>query len=168
MIKQLFSKHKSSDNRLDIASPLTGEAVPLEQVPDQAFAEKYMGDGMAIEPAEGRLVAPFDSKVAHLIHSHHAVILEHASGLQLLVHIGINTVALQGDGFKAHVQTGDEVKAGQLLIEFDIAKIKAAGYPVITPIVIANGDETVESLEAKLSGTVRAGEQGALQVVLKK
>jgi sugar PTS system EIIA component len=166
MFNKLFSKNKASDNRLEIASPMTGTSVPLEQVPDEAFAGKYMGDGIAVEPSEGKLIAPFDGKVAHMIHSSHAIILEHESGLQLLAHIGINTVALGGEGFKAHVQTGDEVKAGQLLIEFDIAAIQAAGYPVITPIVIANGEETVTSLESRF-GAIQAGEAGALQVVLK-
>ncbi|MEK8126884.1 PTS glucose transporter subunit IIA [Paenibacillus filicis] len=166
MFSKLFSKNKASDNRLEIASPMTGTAVPLSQVPDQAFAEKYMGDGVAVEPSEGKLIAPFDGKVAHMINTRHAVILEHESGLQLLVHIGINTVALGGEGFTAYVQTGDEVKAGQLLIEFDMAAIQAAGYPVITPVVIANEEESVESLESRF-GAVRAGEAGALQVVLK-
>ncbi|MCM3699016.1 PTS glucose transporter subunit IIA [Paenibacillus macerans] len=95
-----------------ISSPLTGQAVPLAVVPDEAFSGGHMGPGLAIEPSEGKLVAPFDGKVAHVIKSHHAVILEHPSGLQFLFHIGINTVSLKGEGFASRTAAGDEVKAG--------------------------------------------------------
>ena len=101
---------------LEIHSPVKGKVVPLEQVPDPAFAERQMGSGVAIEPTEGKVLAPFDATVGHVIKSKHAVILEHASGLQLLIHVGINTVSLKGEGFTAHVKTGDQVKAGQLQI----------------------------------------------------
>lgn len=164
MFNGWLSKNKVT--AVAIASPLTGEAVPLTEVPDEAFAGKYMGDGVAIKPGEGKLVAPFDGVIAHLIDSKHAVIIEHASGLQLLVHIGINTVALQGKGFKAFVATGDKVTAGQTLIEFDPELIQAEGYPLITPVVIAN-QEITERLEYDYK-TVVAGEPALLQAVLKK
>lgn len=165
----MFSKwisNKAKKNKLDIASPMTGTSMPLENVPDEAFAGKHMGDGVAIEPDEGKLIAPFDCTVVHLIHSNHAIILEHESGVQLLAHIGINTVALKGEGFKPLVETGDKVRAGDTLIEFDIEFIRQAGYPLITPILIANGEETVESLEASFKD-VKAGEPSLLQAVLK-
>lgn len=166
----MFSKwlsNKTKTNRLEIASPITGKAVELEQVPDEAFAGKHMGEGVAIEPTEGKLVAPFDGKVAHRIDTNHALILEHESGVQLLVHIGINTVALRGEGFTSHVSTGDKVTAGQTLIEFDIKRIKEAGYPLITPVIIANGEESVSAVEFRL-GPVRAGDAGLLSALLKK
>lgn len=141
-----WTKRQHLVNQIEIVAPMTGKAVPLEQVPDEAFAQKFMGDGVAIEPADGVLVSPFDGKVAHLIDTHHAVIVEHESGLQMLLHIGINTVALKGQGFHAKAAAGDAVKAGQPLIECDLEAVKAAGYPVITPVVMAN-QETVESFE---------------------
>lgn len=164
MFGKLF---KAKKDMFQITAPITGKAVPLTEVPDEAFAGGHMGRGIAIEPSVGKLIAPFDAVVAHVIHTNHAVILEHASGLQLLVHIGINTVAMKGEGFKGYVQIGDEVKAGQTLVEFDIEAIRAAGYPLITPVIIANEDESVAELEV-LQGTVTAGQDPVIQAVLAK
>ncbi|WP_438444037.1 PTS sugar transporter subunit IIA [Gorillibacterium sp. sgz5001074] len=158
---------KQKNTKLEILSPLTGESVPLELVPDDAFAGKHMGDGVAIEPSQGVLTAPFDGTVAHLIQTKHALILEHESGLQLLVHIGINTVALKGEGFRAMVGTGDKVWAGQPLIEFDMDFIRAKGFPLITPVVLANGEERSASLEEPVFAQVRAGQSRLLTAELK-
>lgn len=168
MFKWLKGKTQSKLEVLEVVAPLTGKVVPLEQVPDPAFAQKAMGEGVAIEPAEGKVVAPFDGKVAHLIDkSKHAVILEHASGVQVLIHIGVNTVSLKGEGFKAHVSTGDEVKAGQLLIEFDIKAIQEAGYPVVTPILIPDGVEAVKSVQSvENAGSVTALSETVIHVHL--
>ncbi|MCZ8519263.1 MULTISPECIES: PTS sugar transporter subunit IIA [Paenibacillus] len=166
MLSKLFGG-KSKANVLDIASPLSGSAVALSQVPDAAFAEGHMGGGLAIEPSEGKLVAPFDGTVAHLIKTRHALILEHATGVQVLMHIGINTVALKGEGFNALIASGDTVKAGQTLIEFDMEAIRAAGYPLITPVVMANQEEAVAGLEVVKMGAVQAGDTGILRVTVK-
>lgn len=153
-------------NVLDLTSPIQGRAVPLENVPDPAFAEKQMGEGIAIEPTDGRVVAPFDGTVAHVIDkSKHAVILEHATGVQVLIHVGIDTVGLKGSGFKAHVATGDVVKEGQLLLEFDREAIKAAGYSTISPVIIPVGQDIVESIE-EITGDAEAGETPVLRVHL--
>lgn len=162
----VFSKlfKKKQVNGVEISSPLTGEAVSLEKVPDEAFATKCMGDGLAIEPTEGKLVAPFSGTVAHVIKSKHAVILEHDSGLQLLMHIGINTVSLKGEGFTTHVDTGDKVKAGQLLIEFDLDLIKRNGLPTITPLVIANSDDFTAEYTYK---PVQAGDPALIKATKK-
>ncbi|MNM97458.1 Glucose-specific phosphotransferase enzyme IIA component [compost metagenome] len=135
-------------------------------MPDPAFAQRQMGQGIAIEPTEGRVVAPFDGTVAHVIKSKHAVILQHATGLQILVHVGIDTVSLKGSGFTVHVQTGDEVKAGQLLIEFDMDAIRAAGLPLITPILIPDGQEIVEQIEEKPTGSVTINRDVILSIRL--
>ncbi|PYE50167.1 PTS system trehalose-specific EIIBC component [Paenibacillus barcinonensis] len=155
-----------SVNTLEIIAPLTGKAVPLEQVPDPAFAEKQMGEGIAIEPSGNEVVAPFDATVAHVIKSKHAVILEHASGLQILIHVGINTVSLKGEGFAMHVQTGEHVRAGQKLLEFDRKVITDAGYPLITPVIIPDGQDMVERVETS-TGDVTSGQSGVLKVHLK-
>lgn len=99
-----------------------------------------MGEGIAIEPSEGKVYAPFDGTVAHVIKkSKHAVILEHASGAQVLIHVGIDTVSLKGEGFVLHVETYEQVKAGQLLIEFDLDVIRAAGLSTVTPVIVPGG-----------------------------
>lgn len=160
---------KSSASRvniLEVMAPLTGEAVPLEQVPDPAFAEKQMGEGIAIEPSGNQVVAPFDAQVAHVIKSKHAVILEHASGLQVLIHVGINTVSLKGEGFSMFVNTGDRVRAGQKLLEFDRKVIEDAGYPIITPVIIPDGQEMVERVEV-MTGDVTSNRNGVLKIHLK-
>lgn len=150
---------------LEIASPIHGTLVELEQVPDPAFAEKHMGEGIAIEPSEGKVYAPFDGVVAHVMDkSKHAVILEHETGVQLLVHIGINTVGLKGKGFVTHVKSGDSVLAGQLLIEFDMDIIEEAGLPLITPVLIPSGNEFIASVRAITSGIVQANEKKVLTV----
>lgn len=153
-------------NTLEIMAPLTGQAVSLEQVPDPAFAEKQMGEGVAIEPSGNLVVAPFDAQVAHVIKSKHAVILEHASGLQVLIHVGINTVSLKGEGFNMHVEAGEHVKAGQKLLEFDRKVIENAGYPLITPIIIPDGQDMVERVEVT-TGDVTSSQNGVLKVHLK-
>ncbi|MEK5031000.1 PTS system trehalose-specific EIIBC component [Paenibacillus sp. FSL R7-0302] len=153
-------------NILELASPLNGTAVPLEQVPDPAFAEKQMGEGIAIEPSEGKVYAPFDATVAHVIKSKHALILEHASGVQVLIHVGINTVSLKGSGFTARKEIGDKVQAGELLLEFDMEAIRAAGYPLITPIIIPAGQEMVERIEER-TGPATAKQTSILTVHLK-
>lgn len=151
---------------LEIRSPLTGTAVPLEQVPDPAFAQKQMGQGIAIEPADGRVVAPFDGKVVHIIKSKHAVIVEHSSGVQVLIHIGIDTVSLKGNGFTTHVQAGELVKAGQLLIEFDKEVIQQAGLSLITPIIVPDGQEVVSRVEEQASGPVSGNQDVILNIHL--
>lgn len=161
-----WRKKSAEPSTIEILAPVTGKAVSLSQVPDEAFAAGHMGQGIAIEPAEGKLIAPFEGKVVHVIKSNHAVMIENVEGIQFLFHIGINTVSLKGEGFTSHVSVGDKVKAGQLLIEFNIEQIKAAGYPVITPIVVTNADEMVSSLEMH-DGPVTAGRDAIFKAVLK-
>lgn len=163
----MFKRFKKKSNKVvKVHSPLTGKAIPLSQVPDEAFAAGYMGQGIAIEPSEGRLAAPFDGTVAHIINTKHAIILEEsATGLQYLFHIGINTVGLKGEGFINQVKTGDSVQTGQTLIEFDIYAIKAAGYPVVTPIIVTNADELASSVEGHI-GNVAEGRDVVLAITL--
>ncbi|AWB45922.1 PTS beta-glucoside transporter subunit EIIBCA [Paenibacillus sp. CAA11] len=159
----------SSIDKLELLAPITGKVVPLEEVPDPAFSGKHMGEGIAIEPAEGKAFAPFDGTVAHVMEkSKHAVILEHESGVQLLIHIGINTVGLKGSGFKVHVNTGDKVSKGQLLVEFDMETIRQAGLPLVTPVLIPSGLDVVENVIPSVEGNVTAGQETVAVVHLKK
>lgn len=157
----------ASAKMLEVMAPLTGKAVPLEQVPDPAFAEKQMGEGIAIEPSGNQVVAPFDAQVAHVIKSKHAIILEHASGLQVLIHVGINTVSLKGEGFSMYVDTGDRVRAGEKLLEFDRNVIENAGYPLITPVIIPDGQDMIERVET-VTGDVTSSQNGVLRIHLKE
>jgi PTS system glucose-specific IIA component len=144
-------KKKEHITEIEIISPVAGAIVPLEQVPDEAFASKAMGEGFAIEPSEGKVLAPFSGKVAHIMEkSKHAILLEHSTGVQVLIHVGINTVGLKGDGFQLHVKVGDHVRQGQLLLSFDIDKIQKAGYPVITPLIIPDGQDQVEHISINI------------------
>jgi len=168
----LFSKWRSkkevkhAEPLLNIASPLSGLSLALTDVPDETFAGGHMGQGIAIEPEEGKLIAPFDGVVAHVVKTKHALILEHSSGLQLLLHIGIDTVSLKGSGFICHIASGDVVKAGQTLIEFDLAAIQAAGYRTITPIIVT-GNEVTQIADYHY-GQVTAGKDMILTLAQKQ
>ena len=130
-----------------VAAPLTGKVIPIEDVNDGVFSEKILGDGVAIEPETDVLIAPCDAKVSNVAdESFHACGLTLANGMELLMHIGLDTVNMKGDGFKPLVKEGDVVRKGQRLIEFDPEKIKKVGHPTVTMIVVCdNGSaENVE------------------------
>lgn len=128
-----------SDN--EILSPLAGKAIALEDVPDPTFAEGILGLGAAVEPSEGKITAPADGTVGTLFDTHHAIGLNLDNGAELLIHIGINTVELNGEGFTAHVSEGDRVQKGQTLITFDKELIASKGYKTVTPVIVTNPDE---------------------------
>ncbi|MBO4866790.1 MAG: PTS glucose transporter subunit IIA [Ruminococcus sp.] len=124
-----------------VYSPMSGRAIALEEVPDKTFAEGTLGLGAAIDPMDGKVVAPADGKVSTLFDSHHAVGLTLDNGMELFVHIGMNTVELGGEGFDAYVKEGDRVSRGDTLITFDIQTLKNKGYSVISPVIITNVDD---------------------------
>lgn len=123
---------------VEIASPLKGEVLPLNEVKDEAFASGILGNGIAINPKEGVLVSPVNGVVNALLPTLHAIGITTQEGVELLIHIGMDTVKLKGEGFKAFVKQGDEIKIGQKLIEFDIDLLKSKGYCLDVPIVITN------------------------------
>ena len=137
---------------------LSGKIVELENVEDEAFSSKVLGDGIAIEPYDGKLYAPCDGKVDMIFDTNHAVNLISSSGCEILLHIGIDTVKLNGKYFNAHVSDGQEVRKGDLLISFDIKEIKKAGFKVTTPMIICN---TLDygSVRTAASGKITAGEK---------
>lgn len=126
---------------LVIASPFNGEVMPLSEIKDAAFASGVLGKGVAIEPSEGKLYSPVTGTVSVLFPTNHAIGITTDDGAELLIHIGMDTVQLNGKHFTAHTTQGARVEKGQILIEFDIEAIKAAGYPVTTPVVITNYDQ---------------------------
>lgn len=151
--------------KVTLLAPLTGTLVPLEQVPDKAFAQKMLGDGVAVQPEKGELMAPCDGQISYVPDTAHAIALTEGHGLEILIHVGLNTVEQQGAGFKALVKTGDRVKAGQPLIAFDREKLAACGCDLSTPMVITNGDK-VGKMEKAQSGTVTAGKDPVLTITL--
>lgn len=131
--KKLFGKPVDS-----ICAPLAGKAVALSEVPDPTFAEGMLGNGVAIVPTEGKVYAPCDATVDMMFPTGHAVSLVADFGAEILIHVGLETVGLEGKPFKVLVANGDKVKKGQLMIEVDLEAVKAAGLNTITPVLICN------------------------------
>ena len=121
-----------------VASPLTGKVVPLTEVKDEAFSGELLGKGVAIDPTEGTVVAPCDGTVTTLFPTKHAIGIVTENGAELLIHLGLDTVKLEGEHFTAHIAQGDKVKKGQLMVTVDLEAVKAAGYSIVTPIIVTN------------------------------
>lgn len=141
--KEISKMEQTAENVDDFSlySALEGTAVPLSKVNDATFASEVLGKGVAVIPAKGEVVAPCDATVETVFDTKHAVGLSTESGMELLIHIGINTVELGGKYYTTHVKDGDHVKKGQLLVSFDMDKIKEAGYDVTTPLIVTNSDD---------------------------
>lgn len=144
-------------NRVELLSPLNGEIVPLENVNDPTFAEKLVGEGIAVIPTEGKVYAPSDATVSVIMDTYHAIGLVTDTGLELLIHVGLETVNLKGKHYNAKVQKGDKVKKGDVLLEFDIDAIKNEGYDIITPVIVVNTSDYV-SIKAVDKSTTTHGD----------
>ncbi|WP_203246389.1 PTS sugar transporter subunit IIA [Sporosarcina beigongshangi] len=136
MLSGLFKKRK-----LEIFAPVNGEIIPLDQVPDPVFSQKMMGEGVAVIPTEGTFRSPVEGTVVLISDSKHAIGLRTSDGTEILIHIGLETVTLQGKGFKALVETGDNVSLAQPLIEVDLDYIREHATSIVTPIIITNSSE---------------------------
>ena len=148
---------ETNGKTITLYSHMNGTAVKLEDVEDDVFSQKILGEGAAVEPSEGKLYAPCDGKIDSVFDTKHAVNMVSDDGVEILLHIGIDTVKLGGQYFEAHVSDGQEVKKGDLLISFDMDKIKAAGYKVTTPLIIGNTDDFA-SVEPVAQNSVSAGD----------
>lgn len=149
----LFKKN----TKYEVVSPVRGEAVPIQKVSDPTFGEEILGKGIAVIPEEGLFYAPADGTVTLLFDTLHAVSITSEDGVEILVHVGLDTVELKGAPFQAHVKTGDTVKKGDLLLEADLAQIRASGRDIITPIIICNTSDFKEISTEKL-GAVNPGD----------
>lgn len=163
MFKKLFGKKEEPVKTIQILAPLSGNAVNLASVPDPVFSEKMMGDGLAIEPSEGIVVSPVDGEIMQIFPTKHAVGIRAKNGAEILIHIGLETVSLKGEGFETHVQQGDSVKAGDKLVSFDMATISEKAKSTVTPIIITNTDQAA-SLNVLLEGKVERGATPILEV----
>ncbi|GBU51449.1 glucose-specific PTS transporter subunit IIBC [Staphylococcus aureus] len=157
----VVAEDKSATSELShiVHAPLTGEVTPLSEVHDQVFSEKMMGDGIAIKPSQGEVRAPFNGKVQMIFPTKHAIGLVSDSGLELLIHIGLDTVKLNGEGFTLHVEEGQEVKQGDLLINFDLDYIRNHAKSDITPIIVTQGNITNLDFKQGEHGNISFGDQ---------
>ncbi len=137
---KLFGKAETIDPNT-VYAPLTGKAVPITEVPDPTFAEGMLGDGIAIIPTDGKVCAPFNGTVDTMFETGHACSLTSDSGVELLIHVGLETVGLKGAPFTIHCKNGQKIKKGDLLMEADLAAIQAADLPIITPVLVCNSDD---------------------------
>ena len=142
---------------MEVLAPVSGRAVPLSEVPDEVFAEGMAGEGGAIVPAaSGEAVAPLSGTLVKLFEGGHAFGIETGEGVELIVHVGLDTIELRGAGFEKLATEGDRVEAGQPIVRFDLEEIRRGGYDPVTPIVVTNADEhPVSDLE---TGEVSAGD----------
>ena len=145
-----------------IYAPMEGEVIPLQEIPDEVFSEGMMGKGCGMKPAEGKVYAPFDGEVVLVANTKHAIALRSCDGIELLIHVGMDTVKMDGKGFNPHVKVGDMVKCGQLMMTFSISDIEAAGYITTTAIIVTNSEEY--SNEAVLMQGVRKKSEKIMQV----
>ena len=136
---KLFGKAEKNNN--GIYAPIAGQAVPVTEVPDPTFAEGMLGNGIAIIPSEGKVYAPCNATVDMMFTTGHAVSLVADNGAEILIHVGLETVSLEGKPFKVHVENGQKVKKGDLMIEVDLEAVKAAGLNTITPVLVCNSDD---------------------------
>ena len=152
IFQNLFAKGETV-----IGSPMAGRLVSIQEVSDPTFGEEILGKGAAVIPTGNQVYAPIDGKVSTVFPTGHAVALTGLDGTEVLIHVGLDTVKLNGEHFKIHVETDQHVKKGDLLLEADLEQIKAAGYDVITPIVICNTDE-FSQIQAEPSKDVLPGD----------
>ena len=146
------SETKPLVEKIQILSPADGTVKDITEVPDQTFADKVLGDGAAVIPENGRIYAPADGTVVNIMDTKHGIMFQTDQGVELLIHIGLETVNLKGKYFTSHVSSGSSVKAGDLLVEFDLDAIKKEGYNPITPVVVTNGDDYIRSVSMVKSG----------------
>lgn len=148
MFGSLFGKKK-----VEIFAPVTGQVLDITKVGDEVFAQKILGDGFGVEPTGGEITAPCAGEIIQVADTRHAVMLETEEGVQLLIHIGLDTVELKGQGFTAHVEEGQKVQQGAKLVTVDAELVKSQGKPLTTIVVVANADDCVKKMTKALSGT---------------
>jgi len=162
-LKKAVTGTAQTANTIDIIAPISGEIVAIEDVPDVVFAEKIVGDGIAIRPVGNKMVAPCDGVIGKIFETNHAFSLESDTGIELFVHFGIDTVELKGEGFTRIAQEGQKVKMGETIIEFDLPFLTEKAKSILTPVVISNMDE-IKELQ-KMTGSVDVAADPIFKIV---
>lgn len=147
---------KFTGDKMTVKTPIDGKILPLEQLPDETFATAILGPGCGVEPTGDTVYAPFDGTITTVAGTLHAVGLQSDDGIELLIHVGMDTVEMQGKGFTGLVKEGQKVKAGTPLLKVDLDAIRAAGHPTATAIIVTNADD-LEEMKVVGEGTVTAG-----------
>jgi PTS system glucose-specific IIA component len=163
VFKKLFGKKTREEN---ITAPLTGRIFSLENVPDPVFSQKMMGEGFAIEPTNGEVVAPIDGEIVQLFHTKHAIGLKTENGAEIIIHVGLETVAMEGEGFTAHVKEGSKVKKGDKLLTVDLEKVREKAKSTVTPVVVTNSADS-EKISLVATDSVIKGETVCMTVTMK-
>ncbi|UJF20995.1 PTS glucose transporter subunit IIA [Shewanella sp. OMA3-2] len=164
-IRRLISGQTELTGGIAILAPVSGQIVPIEKVPDVVFAEKIVGDGIAINPEGEFIVAPIDGTIGKIFETNHAFSIESAQGLELFVHFGVGTVELRGNGFKRLAEEGQQVKAGDPILSFDLAFLQGQVESLLTPVVLANMED-IKGLDKSVQGYVTAGKDVIFTVQL--
>ena len=145
-------------------SPCTGRLLPIEEIPDEVFRSKMMGDGFAVEITDSMVIAPFDGEIVSAYPTKHAIALKNDDGVEVLIHIGLDTVKLEGKGFNSLTKSGERVKKGDALVEVNIDYIKEQGLSVVSPIIFTNVDVDKFDIKVIGAGNVKSGEIGILKI----
>ena len=159
-LKAFFEKlggGKEKQTPLTVCAPFDGNAIAISEIPDEVFSQGILGGGCGLDPKSETVCAPFDGTVTQVIDSKHAVGLTSRDGLEVLIHVGMDTVEMKGEGFDCLVKEGDAVKLGTPLLKFSVDAIKAAGYPTTTAVVVTNSDDFAE-IEVLATGEVTQGQ----------
>ena len=151
------AKKEAAPAEKTVVAPLTGKVIPLSAVEDGVFSEGMLGEGAAIEPASGEVKAPCNGEISMVFDTKHAIGLVTEDGVELLIHVGIDTVQLNGKCFDVKVKAGDKVKTGDLLSVVDLEGIKAAGYRTVTPVIVSNTEDYAEVKMTAAEGDIKAG-----------
>jgi len=160
-------KMGKNNKLIEVIAPISGKIIELSKVPDRVFSEKLVGEGIAIEPYEETVVAPFNGMVKQIFPSGHAVLMESDTGLTLLIHIGIDTIDLLGKGFKVYASENSKVKTGDVLIKFEKDMITGLGYSLISPVVIPDDADKIKYIKVTEKEVVKSGEDLLMKVALK-
>lgn len=164
MLRKLFGKEKPTEEILK--SPVDGKVVNLEDVPDPVFAQKMMGDGVAIEPQDGQVVSPVEGEIIQVFPTKHAIGIKGKTGIEILIHIGLETVQMNGEGFESYVNQGDKVKVGDLLVRFDKSLVEQKAVSSIIPIILTNG-EIIESIDKFDTTNAESGVTDLMKIKIK-
>ncbi|XEC93546.1 PTS glucose transporter subunit IIA [Paenibacillus tarimensis] len=165
MFNRWFRRGRQKKEEI-IYSPLNGKVLAMEKVPDPTFSTSMKSLGVAVDPADGTVGSPVDGEVSHIFRTKHAVLIRTESGLEVLIHIGLDTVSMGGEGFQAHVNKGDRVTVGQPLIDFSLELVRRKAASPVTPVLVANGD-LIDQLNIELPESAQMGITPLMKVIMK-